>query len=82
MHFTNQIKMRLLKHIMLCALPGSLIFLTISGCANSLNQGNYLECRPILEVDRQKARAGGTYSYKSRSFEECRAPAIYVIAED
>ena len=82
MHFAKQIKMRLLKHIMLCALPGSLIFLTISGCANSLNQGNYLECIPNLEVDRQKVRAGGAYSYKSQSFEECRASAIYVTEED
>ena len=82
MYFAKKIKMRLLKHIMLCALPGSLIFLTISSCANSLNQGNYLECMPNLEVDRQKARTGGEYSYKSQSFEECRAPAIYVTAED
>ena len=82
MHFAKKIKMRLLKNIILCALPGSLIFLTISGCANSLNQGNYLECMPNLEVDRQKARAGGAYSYKSQSFEECRAPAIYVTADD
>ena len=82
MYFAKNIKIRLLKHILLCALPGSLVFLTISGCTNSLNQGNYLECMPILEVDRQKARTGGAYSYKSKSFGECRAPAIYVTAED
>ena len=82
MYFAKNIKIRLLKHILLCALPGSLVFLTISGCANSLNQENYLECMPNLEVDRQKARSGGAYSYKSKSFEECRAPAIYVTAED
>ena len=82
MNFAKKIKMRLLKHIMVCALPASLIYLTVSGCASSLNHGNYLECMPNLEVDRQKARAGGAYSYKSQSFEECRAPAIYVITED
>ena len=82
MYFAKKIKMKLLKHIMLRALLVSLIFLTISGCANSLNQGNYLECMPNLEVDRKKARAGGAYSYKSQSFEECRAPAIYVNEED
>jgi hypothetical protein len=82
MYFAKKIIMRLLKHIMLRALLVSLIFLTISGCANSLNQGNYLECMPNLEVDRQKARAGEAYSYKSQSFEECRAPAIYVTEED
>ena len=82
MNFAKKIKMRLLTHIMVYALLESLIFLTISGCTNSLNQGNYLECMPNLEVDRQKARAGGAYSYKSQSFEECRAPAIYVTAED
>ena len=82
MCLAEQIKIRLLRYFLLCALPVSLIFLAISGCANSLNQGNYLECMPNLEVDRQKARAGGAYSYKSQSFEECRAPAIYVTAED
>ena len=82
MYFAKKIKMRFLKYIMLCALPISLIFLTISGCTNSLNQGNYLECIPNLEVDRQKARVRGAYSYKSQSFEECRAPTIYVTAED
>ena len=82
MCLSEQIKIRLLKHIMLCALPGILTFLTISGCANSLNSENYLECLPNLEVDRQKVRAGGAYSYKSQSFEECRAPAIYVNTDD
>ena len=82
MHCAKKIKMRLLKYIIIYALPGSLIFLTISSCANSLNQGNYLECMQNLEVDRQKARAGGVYSYKSQSFEECRAPAIYVNSEE
>ena len=74
--------MRFLKPILLCALLVSLIFLLISGCANSLNHENYLECKPKLEADRQKARAGQAYSYKSQSYEECRAPAIYRTNED
>ena len=66
-----------LKHILPCALPVGLIFLLISGCTNSMNQENYLSCKLILEADRQKARVGQAYSYKSQSFDECRAPAVY-----
>jgi hypothetical protein len=82
MCFAEQIKIRLLKHFLLAALPVSLIFLAISGCANSLNQENYLACQLKLEEDRQKARAGEAYSYKSLSFKECRSPVLYRIAED
>jgi len=82
MCMAEQIKIILLKHFLLCVLPVSLIFLAISGCANSLNQENYLACQLKLEADRQKARAGEAYSYKSLSFEECRSPALYRIAED
>ncbi|MEZ7975203.1 MAG: hypothetical protein QMC48_09340 [SAR324 cluster bacterium] len=56
--------------------------MAISGCANSLNQENYLACQLKLEEDRQKARAREAYSYKSLSFEECRSPVLYRIAED
>ena len=82
MCLAEQIKIRLLKHFLLCALPVILIFLAISGCANSLNQENYLTCQLKLEADRKKARTGEAYSYKSQSFEECRSPALYRIAED
>ena len=82
MCLSKQIKIRLLKHFLLCTLPVILIFLAISGCANSLNQENYLACQLKLEADRQKARAGEAYSYKSLSFEECRSPVLYRIAED
>ena len=74
--------MTFLKPILLSDLFVSLIFLIIGGCANSLNQDNYVACKPKLEADRQKARAGQAYSYKSQSFEECRAPAIYRTSED
>ena len=82
MCLAEQIKIRLLKHFLITALPVSLIFLAISGCANSLNQENYLACQLKLEEDRQKARAGEAYSYKSLSLEECRSPVLYRIAED
>ena len=82
MCLSKQIKIRLLKHFLLCALLVSPIFLAISGCANSLNQENYLACQLKLEEDRQKARAGEAYSYKTLSFEECRSPVLYRIAED
>jgi hypothetical protein len=82
MCLAEQIKIRLLKHFLLCALPVILIFLAISSCANSLNQKNYFACQLKLEADRQKARTGEAYSYKSQSFEECRSPALYRIAED
>jgi len=82
MCLAEQIKIRLLKHFLLCALPVILIFLAISGCANSLNQENYLACQLKLEADRKKARTREAYSYKSQSFEECRSPALYRIAED
>jgi len=72
---SEQNNQRLLKHILLFALPLSLVLLLISGCANSLNQQNYLACKLKLEADRKKARAGQAYSYKSQSFEECRAPS-------
>ena len=67
--------MKFLKHILLGALSVSHIFLLIGSCANSLNQQNYLECK-------LKARSAQAYSYKSQSFEECRAPAVYRTAED
>ncbi|MEE2600043.1 MAG: hypothetical protein VYD83_06380 [SAR324 cluster bacterium] len=39
-----------------------------------------MACKKNIETDRQKAREGA-YSYKSQSYEECRAPAIYRISE-
>ena len=78
----EQNNMKFLKNILLEALSVSHIFLLIGSCANSLNQQNYLECKLKLEQDRQKARSGQAYSYKSQSFEECRAPAVYRNAED
>ena len=72
----------LLQKFLLSALLGSLIFFGISSCGNSLNRKNYLSCRLILETDRQKIRAGNGYSYKSESFEECRAPANFQKATD
>ena len=82
MFYAVQIKLRLLKHFLLCALPVSLIFLANIGCANSLNQENYLECQLKLEEDRLDARQGEAYSYKSTSFKDCRSPAIYGIIDD
>ena len=79
---SEQNNQRLLKHILLFALPLSLVLLLISSCANSLNQQNYSACKLKLEQDRKKARSAEAYSYKSQSFEECRAPTVYRIAED
>jgi len=52
---SEQNNQRLLKHILLFALPLSLVLLLISGCANSLNQQNYLACKLKLEADRKKS---------------------------
>ena len=82
MCISEQNIMKFLKHILLGALSVSHIFLLTGSCANSLNQQNYLECKPKIEQDRQKARSGQAYSYKSQSYEECRAPAVYRNAED
>ena len=60
-----------------------IIFLTlINACGTSLNQKNYLECRQLLEEDRQRVRAGNGFSYNSQSFEECRAPARFQTDAD
>ena len=75
----NKIKIIISLYSIFCSLV--LIFLLISSCANSLNEENYLACKKNLETDRQKAREGA-YSYKSQSYEECRAPAIYRISEE
>ena len=68
MYLYKQNNMKFLKNILLGALSVSHIFLLIGSCANSLNQQNYLECKPKLEQDPQKARSGQEYSYKSQSF--------------
>ena len=60
----------------------SIVLLGINGCETSLNQKNYLECRQMLEKDRQRVRAGNGFSYNSQSFEECRAPARFIIDAD
>ena len=82
MCISEQNNMKFLRHILLGALSVSHIFLLIGSCANSLNQQNYLGCKLKLEQDRQKARSVQAYSYKSKSFEECRAPAVYRTADD
>ena len=65
-----------------CVLLFSIFLLGINGCETSLNQKNYLECRQMLENDRQRVRAGNGFSYNSQSFEECRAPARFQTDED
>ena len=56
--------------------------LGINGCETSLNQKNYLECRQMLEKDRQRVRVGNGFSYNSQSFEECRASARFQTDAD
>ena len=65
-----------------CVLLFSIFLLGINGCETSLNQKNYLECRLMLEKDRQRVRAGNGFSYNSQSFEECRAPARFQTDAD
>ena len=65
-----------------CVLLFSTFLLGINGCETSLNQKNYLECRQMLEKDRQRVRAGNGFSYNSQSFEECRAPARFQTDAD
>jgi len=71
-----------LPSFLLCALLLSIFLPVISGCGTSLNQKNYLECRQMLEKDRQRVRAGNGFSYNSQSFEECRASARFQIDSD
>ena len=61
----------------LCVLLFSIFSLLFNACGTSLNQQNYLECRQMLEKDRQKVRDGNGFSYNSQSFEECRAQARF-----
>ena len=65
-----------------CVLLFSIFLLGINGCETSLNQKNYLECRQMLEKDRQRVRVGNGFSYNSQSFEECRAPARFQTDPD
>ena len=65
-----------------CVFLFSIFLLGINGCKTSLNQKNYLECRQMLEKDRQGVRAGNGFSYNSQSFEECRAPARFQTDAD
>ena len=58
------------------------VFTLLVSCTSYLNQENYLMCRERLEIDRQKVRLEGGYSYKAKSFEECRSPARYRIRTD
>ena len=50
--------MTTLPSFLLCALLLSIVLTVINGCETSLNQKNYLECRQMLEKDRQRVRAG------------------------
>ena len=55
-----------------------MVFLcVIYSCTNSYNKENFLMCTPNLEIDREKIRAEGGYSYRATTFEECRSPANY-----
>ena len=74
--------MTTLPSFLLCALLLSIVLLEINGCETSLNQKNYLECRQMLEKDRQRVRAGNGFSYNSQSFEECRASARFQTDAD
>ena len=49
----------------------------ILGACTSFNQENYTECLPLVEIDRQTARAQKDYSYDAVNFSYCRAPARY-----
>ena len=49
----------------------------ILGACTTFNQENYTECLPLVEIDRQTARAQKNYSYDAVNFSYCRAPARY-----
>ena len=71
-----------LPHFLLFALLVNILLIGICGCGTSFNQKNYLDCRNLLEKDRQKIRLGKGFTYKSQSFEECRAPARFQTGAD
>ena len=52
------------------------------GCGSTFNQKNYNQCIDKLEEERQKIRVGKRFSYKAQSYEECRAPARYILDTD
>ncbi len=49
----------------------------ILGACTTFNQENYTECLPLVEIDRQTARAQKDYSYDAVNFSYCRVPARY-----
>ena len=53
-----------------------LLGLTMGACT-TFNQENYTECLPLVDIDRQAARAQKDYSYDAVNFSYCRAPARY-----
>ena len=53
-----------------------LIFCNV-GCGSTVNQKNYNECISLIEEERQKVRVGNGFSYKAKTYEECRAQARY-----
>jgi len=67
---------------LLCGLLLGFISQLTNACGTSLNQKNYLECRELLEKDRQIVRVLNGFSYNSQSFEECRAPARFQTDND
>ena len=71
-----------LPHFLLRIFLVNILLIGICGCGTSFNQKNYLDCRNLLEKDRQKIRLGKGFTYKSQSFEECRAPARFQTGAD
>ena len=71
-----------LPHFLPCALLVNILLIGICGCGTSFNQKNYMDCRNLLEKDRQKIRVGKGYTYNSQSFEECRSPARFQTDAD
>ena len=58
-----------------------LLFFNLS-CGTTLNQKKYNQCIDDLDEERKKVRVGNGFSYKAPSYEECRAPARYILDSD
>jgi hypothetical protein len=54
-----------------------LLWLGACSWTATFNEKNYEVCLPLIESDRQHARAEGAYSYNPEDFNACRAPARY-----
>ena len=80
--FSDQNQLIKIRHNLLLIFFVNILLFGSCGCGAFLNQKNYKECIPKLEEEWQKIRVGDGFSYKAKTYEECRAPARYRLDTD